>query len=194
MIVPSMTLPEIRKALVADYDRELKVKMNALRISSEGKWARTGRKDFAETIQFTTQSGNQWRITVECKKGNIVTLPYLVAYDDKGITAWHFLAYFGSDRLMYFNTHFFKRYKERGKIGIEKPEDVVKHFFRKNIVVFPSYYPMEDGTKQLFCSVFGGVGLGKFHNDADVGEIYEFKTFVDNSLLREDQKLQIQEI
>ena len=191
MLVPSMTLQQIRKALVADYESELKGKLKALEISSRGKWIRNGRKDFAETILHTTQSRNNWRITIQYSKGHLTTIPYLISYNDTGITASHFLLGFGTDRLMHFNTHFFKRYKERGKIDIEKPQDLVKYFFRKNTVMLPCYFPMADGTQQLFCPLLGGIGLGKYYEE---GEIHEFKTFVDDSLLKEDQKQQIQEI
>jgi hypothetical protein len=89
---------------------------------------------------------------------------------------------------MHFNTHFFKRYRERGKIAIEKPEDLVKFFFRKNLVLLPCYFPREDGTQQLFTPLLGGVGLGNYHEETG---ICEFKTFGDNSLLRQDQKEEI---
>jgi hypothetical protein len=191
MLVPSMTLQEIRKALVTDYEKELNGKLKAIEISSNGKWIRNGRKDFTETIMFTTKSKNNWRITIEYNKGNLTTIPYLVSSDDSGITASHFLFGFGSDMLMHFNTHFFQRYRERGKINIEKPQDLVKHFFRKNTVMLPCYFPMPDGTQQLFCPLTGGIGLGRVYEE---GEIHEFKTFVDDSLLREDQKQQIREI
>jgi hypothetical protein len=191
MIVPSMTLQEIRKALVADYEHELHAKLKALEVISKGKWIRGGRKDFVETISFVSQRKNNWRITIQCQKGNITTIPFLIAYDHTGVTASHFLFGFGTEQLMYFNTHFFKRYKERAKLNIEKPEDLVKYFFRKNTIMLPSYFPMEDGTQQLFCSLLGGIGLGKYHEE---GEIHEFKTFVDDSLLREEQKEQVRQI
>lgn len=191
MIVPSMKLQEIRKALVADYESEINGKLKAIEVTYRSKWMRTGKKDFAETIMCATRSKNNWRITIECKKGNITTIPYLVSYDGTGVTASHFLFGFGTERLMHFNTHFFKRYKERGKIAIEKPEDLVKHFFRKNIIMLPCYFPMEEGKQQLFCSLLGGIGLGKYHEE---GEIHEFKTFVDDSLLRKEQKEQVRQI
>ncbi len=191
MLVPSMTLQEIRRVLIADYEKELKGKLKAIGISSAGKWMRNGRKDFVETIAFTTKSRNNWRITIHYRNGHLTTIPYLIYFNNRGITASHFLPDFGTDKLMHFNTHFFQRYKERGKIDIEKPEDLVKSFFRKNLVMLPCYYPMPDGRNQLFCPLHGGVGLGTYHEE---GEIHEFKTFVDNSLLREEQKQQIQEI
>jgi len=87
--------------------------------------------------------------------------------------------------LLHFNTHFFKRYRERLQLDIEKPEDVIKQFFRKNTTILTGYYPMPDGTHQLFCPILGGLALGKFHEALG---IKEFKTFVDDSLLHENQK------
>ncbi|MEY4876089.1 MAG: hypothetical protein RL708_1238 [Bacteroidota bacterium] len=191
MIVPSMTLHEIRKALVYDYEHEVHARMKADEIIAKGKWIRGGRKDFIETNSFITNTKNKWRIIVNCDKGLVSTNAYVISYNEIGITASHFLFGLDTEHLMHFNTHFFKRYKERLKINIDKPEDLVKYFFRHNLGMIPSYFPMDDGTKQLFCSLNGGVGLGKYYEEES---IHEFKTFVDNSLLRNDQKEQIQQI
>ena len=58
-------------------------------------------------------------------------------------------------------------------------------FFKKNLVLLTAYFPRKDGTQQLFTPLVGGVGLGDYHKDAD---ICEFKTFVDDSLLGQNQK------
>ena len=71
MLVPSMSLQEIRKALVTDYENELHGKLKAIEISSKGKWIRNGRKDFTETIMFTTKSKNNWRITIEYNRATL---------------------------------------------------------------------------------------------------------------------------
>ncbi|HEY5464194.1 MAG TPA: hypothetical protein VIJ95_13110 [Hanamia sp.] len=121
----------------------------------------------------------------------MTAIPYLISYNNIGITASNISLDFDTLPMMHFNTHFFKRYRERGKIAIEKPEDLVKYFFKKNIVLLPCYFPREDGTQQLFTPLAGGVGLGNYHVESD---ICEFKTFVDNSLLRQDQKDEIYSI
>ncbi|MFM2226081.1 MAG: hypothetical protein RJA07_2283 [Bacteroidota bacterium] len=191
MIVPSMTLHEIRKALVYDYEHEVHARMKADEIIAKGKWIRGGRKDFVETNSFITNTRNKWRIIVNCNKGNVSTNAYVISYNEIGITASHFLFGRETEHLMHFNTHFFKRYKERLKINLDKPEDLVKYFFRHNLVMLPSYFPMDDGAQQLFCCLDGGIGLGKYYEEES---IHEFKTFVDNSLLHNNQKEQIQKI
>ncbi|MBC8045836.1 MAG: hypothetical protein H7Y00_03520 [Fimbriimonadaceae bacterium] len=191
MLVPNMTLHEIRNAVINDYVQEIKNKLELIKITYPGKLMRNGYKDIVETITFNAKSRNNWRITIVCKKGKLSSTPYLVAYDNIGITASHIPYFYNPYRFMHFNSHFFKRYRERAKIKIEKPEDLVKYFFRKNFFLIPCYVPREDGTQQLFTPLADGVALGNYHPGS---EIYEFKTFVDFSLLREDQKKQGAEI
>jgi hypothetical protein len=188
MIVPNMSLPEIRKSVFDDFACEIKSKIQSIKVTHHGKWIRNGRKDFVETILYGVKSRNNWRITVACSKNGVTAIPYLISYNNIGMTASHIPLDFDSMPLMHFNTHFFKRYRERGKIAIEKPEDLVKFFFRKNTILLPCYFPREDGTQQLFTPLVGGVGLGNYHVESD---ICEFKTFVDDSLLRQDQKDEI---
>lgn len=64
----------------------------------------------------------------------------------------------------------------------------MKKFFRNNIVLLPCYWPRKDGTLQLFTPLAGGLGLGNYHMESG---ICEFKTFVDDSLLGQDQKDEI---
>ncbi len=188
MIVSTMSLPEIRKSIFDDFACELKSKIASVKINYHSKWIRNGRKNFSETILFPVKSKNNWRITVACNRNGVTATPYLISYNKIGITASHISPDTDTIPMMHFNTHFFKRYTERGKITIEKPEDLVKYFFKKNIVLLPCYFPREDGTQQLFTPLAGGVGLGNYHVESD---ICEFKTFVDNSLLRQDQRDEI---
>ena len=58
-------------------------------------------------------------------------------------------------------------------------------------MMLPCFMEMDEGPKQLFCPLHHGVGLGTYHPDV---EIYEFKTFVDHSLLKPDQKARVIEI
>ncbi|MGN6265266.1 MAG: hypothetical protein ACTHM5_06310 [Ginsengibacter sp.] len=190
MIVPSMTLPEIRKSVLADFDGEIKSKIQSLNVTYQGRWLRNGRKDFVETISYRVKSKNNWRITVSCGATGVNTVSYLISYNNIGITASHIPIEF-EPTLMHFNTHFFKRYRERGKISIEKPEDLVKFFFRKNILFIPCFYPRKDGTYQLFTPLEGGLGLGTYYEEFGV---CEYKTFVNSDLLREEQKEEIRRI
>lgn len=188
MLVPKMTLEEIRNSLTNDYKKELKMKIKHVELSRHRKWMERGRQDFKETLVHTTQSKNDWRIAVHYQDGACSIVPYIVSYNHVGITASHFTDPYSTHAMMFFNTHFFKRYRERANIDIEKPEKLVNHFFKKNTTMIPCYKTMPDGTKQLFCPLNGGLGLGYFHEEL---QVCEFKTFVDNGLLREEQHTEI---
>lgn len=191
MLVPAMTPEEIRNALISDYETELKIKLKGIEVAYVSKWNRNGRKNCIETITHISRSKNHWRLNIRCKDGHCLIMPYLVYYNHIGVSAYHFLPGKGKDGLMLFNTHFFKRYRERLKLDIEKPEELVKYFFRNTWYMIPCYYPLPDGREQLFCPLTDGLGLGLFHNDLNM---YEFKTYVDNSLLHEEQKQKMAEL
>jgi hypothetical protein len=186
-----MSLAEIRKSVLEDFNLEIKSKIQSIEVTFRGKWIRNGRKDFVETIPCIVKSRNKWRITVSCSKRGVVAVPYLISYDNIGVTASYISTDFESMPLIHFNTHFFKRYRERGKISIEKPEDLIKYFFRNNPILFPCNSPRKDGSQQLFTPLREGIALGNYHEECD---ICEYKTFVDNSLLRQNQKENIRKI
>jgi len=191
MIVPGMTLVEIKKSLLNDYNNGLHQKIRAIDIIYKRKFQLNKNHDFVETITYPAASKNDWRIIIYCTKNHVHTVPYLYSYDHVGITATHLNDMYTPLIFMHFNSHFFKRYKERIHLDIVKPQELVKLFFRKNTYILPCSDELEDGTKQVFSPLDGGVGLGIFH-EAD--NIYEFKTFVDNSLLGDNQKKKITEI
>ena len=185
-----MSLSEIKKSVYDDYMSAVKNRIESIKMTCKAKWIRNGRKDFAETVECPVKSRNNWRITILCEQGDVTTIPYLISYDKHGVTA-SYMSDLAENHLLHFNAHFFKRFRERGKINMDKPEQVIKLFFRKNLALIPCYSPREDGTQQLFVPVHGGIGLGNYHPDT---QICEFKTFVDDSLLRQDQRDEVNEI
>lgn len=190
MIVPAMTLKEIKKSLMKDYETELRTKLILSKATRQRKWMLNGRKNFIETIYFETASKNNWRITIQGTQGNIHTMPYLISYGERGIRADHIPWELTPLTFMHFNTHFFQRYRERAQIPDSKPEELVKLFFKKNLFMIPCTGDNE-GASQVFTPLFGGIGLGIYHEELD---IFEFKTFVDNSLLKEEQLKKVYEI
>ena len=89
MIVPTMSLPEISKSVSNDFACEIKSKLQSINVTYHGKWIRNGRKDFVETILFPVKSKNNWRITITCNNNGVNAVPYLISYNNIGITALH---------------------------------------------------------------------------------------------------------
>jgi hypothetical protein len=63
MIVPDMSLTEIRKSVFDDFVCEVKSKVQSVKVTHHSKWIRSGRKDFEETILSPVKSRNNWRMT-----------------------------------------------------------------------------------------------------------------------------------
>ena len=118
MIVPGMTLPEIGKAVFTDYEGEIRHKMKSIEVMYQRKWVQNGKKNFRETISVPSKSKNEWRVAIHVTDLGVTTMPYLIFYDRVGLTAWHVSDMADPKGLMYFNTHFFKRYRERAKLDI----------------------------------------------------------------------------
>jgi hypothetical protein len=184
MIIKGMTFAEIKKAVMHDYDLQLRPLINALHITYKRKWLLNNKKDCIETITYLTTTKNKWRIVVHCTKTSVHILPYLCIETNRGIAAVHITAELSPLAVMQFNTHFFQRFRERLKLTIEKTDELIKYFFKKNLYMIPSATELENGHVQVFTPLYGGVGLGVYHEKKD---FFEVKTFVDFSLLRREQ-------
>lgn len=185
MILPKMSLREIKRAVLSDYHNEVLRKLNNLAVTHKRKWQLNGKKNYTETIFYPTKSANKWRVVVHCTKDNVHLMPYVCSYNSYGIMAAHLSTVVEPQAFMHFNTHFFKRLKERLNISIEKPRELVKVFFKNNLYMIPAITERSDGSEQIFTILQGGVGLGKYHEQE---EIIEFKTFVSNEMLTKRQQ------
>lgn len=188
-----MTLTEIKRALLFDYETELKSKINLIQHQHKSDWIRCKKKETLTTIHFETKTKNKWRLLVQTSQYSNQVLSYLCFYDEVGINVYYLTTNLAPLAFLYYNTHFFKRYRERMKLNIEKPEDLIKHFIKNNIFMVPHAQENEREKGRVFTRMDSGAGLGLgiYHEE---GDIFEFKTFVDLSLLTENQKKKMNEI
>ena len=191
MIVPGMSLEEVKHSLFRDYEEELRMKINNAHVVYKRRWLLNGKRDTIETIHYTTRSNNHWNIMLFCTQHYVHIVPYTIAYNSFGITASYITSELSPLTFLHFNTHFFRRYRQRAKINIEDPKELVKLFFKKNLYMFPSAIEREGKQDKVFTPLDKGVGLGDYY---EKDNIYEFKTFVNEELLKEEQKKLIGEI
>ena len=191
MIVPGMSLSEIKQALIKDYQSDLRSKLNSIEIMYKRKFALNGHRNYTETVLCPAKSRNYWRIIVECKIDHVHLTPYLVYQGKTGLCVAHLSLMTAPIVFMNFSSHFFTRFKERAKVKPTKPEEVIKLFFKTNSYLTPCYMAQDDNSEQLFTPLYGGLGLGIYHQHDD---IFEFKTFVDDTLLKPEQLKQIGEV
>lgn len=185
MLVPSMTWDEIIKEVTSDYIFVLKY-MTAKIHGTSLRMKRMNEKCLVETYHIKTERMNEWSVVLNIRPGVCQSNIYLKSFDDSGIVAYKITADNDSFLLVKFSTHFFKRYKERMKLDIVKPEQVVKHFFKNNVDERRcTTNPDENDARVTFFSYPNGLGIGRFDQ---AKQIVHIKTFIAADTFTNQQK------
>ena len=180
-----MTWEEIIAEVNADFIALLKV-MN-FKIRNIGfRMQRLGETRFVETFHMKTDRMNDWTVILHVSPLKSEYCFYLKSFDRHGIVAYKIAQEGEGLMLVKFNSHFFKRYRERMNLDIVKPEQVLKHFFKNNIdEKHATSDQHENGAQLAFFSYPNGMGIGRF--DAEKSVVH-MKTFITKELFNEQQK------
>lgn len=189
MIVPKMTHEEVRKEFMHDLQR---MKARATNTFNQLLMDLQKRKQqhAVETVVWKSASHNRWMMLFYLDRQQSVCAHVCLTLDHGGflktLSATHVEDY---DELFIseYNIHFYKRYNERLKLGLTKPEQIVKHFHKHNprMDTTTELKQIENESKlNLFLPLYNGVGLGFRHDDI---RLIEMKTFISNEMLHESQ-------
>jgi len=185
MLVPSMSYDEIIAEVNSDYIALLKL-MNYKMRNIGFRMKRLGETRFTETFHMKSERLNEWTVIVNITPFETAFCFYLKSFDSQGIVAYRIVQEGDAFMLVKFNSHFFRRYRERMELEITKPEQVMKHFFKNNM---DEKHAMSDehsnGAQLAFFSYPNGMGVGRF--DADKNVVH-MKTFITIALFNEQQK------
>jgi hypothetical protein len=183
MLVPAMTLEEVRREFEKDFEI---IYRKAAYVSHklEKTLSKTMKeKGYVRFFDYYSKYKNKWIYRVNItKKQDIVS--FMMFYDSpKGhmtITATD------GDYLIFHTGHFFERFNERCKLGLTSYKDIVCAFMDDCITY--GFQPLEQiapGVKKFFGIVPSGAVLGI--QDENL-HIYRINTFLSNDLLHHDQK------
>ena len=185
MLVPSMNWEEIIAEVNSDYIALLKL-MN-YKIRNIGfRMARLGEVRFTETFHMKTERMNDWTVILNITPFTSEFCFYLKSYDRHGIVAYKIAQEGEGFMLVKFNSHFFKRYRERMNLDLVKPEQVMKHFFKNNIdEKHAASDQYENGAQLAFFAYPNGMGVGRFDPEKN---IVHMKSFITRAMFNEQQK------
>src|ERR1700741_2701710 len=127
MIVPSMTYQEIRKELIVDFP--IAYKKSEYVLEDLEKWMRKAKvKTPVHQYDYVSRNKNKWVIKIDIGKKDVARsfMTYFYTSENK-IAA---VGVIDTKQLLYFTSHFFKRYNERLKLGILLPEDIIRHYVK----------------------------------------------------------------
>jgi hypothetical protein len=191
MLIETMTPDEITNEILVDFEI---VKKSWSRLAEDYDKVRRRNKiekhlTFAKTFEIKTKKKNKW-IFVFSKApseetyknmGSINICSVVYYYNSIGLRAFKIMPTGG---LNVFNGHVFSRYNERMNVGLNKPEEIIKHFFENN--GYSTTRIIKKENKEFTISVCSDGLL--------LGELQEYrswlvnKTFINKSLQHMDQE------
>lgn len=192
MLVETMTPEEITREIFTDW--ETLAEKTLPRLAQEYDRARKRLKvnkesRFAKMYEIKTKKKNNWFLVlnkgVDVEKYRTwrdIDLTKLVYYYTKrGIRVFEIIG--DDDKLAVYNAHLFSRYRERMKLDIPNPYDVVKHFFINDGYTI-NKFDDENDFDEVFSPRKNGIVLGTYLKEM-CWTVYN--TFITNEMKFEKQ-------
>lgn len=187
-----MTYQEIRKELIVDFP--IAFKKSEYVLEDLEKWMRKAKvKTHIHHYDYVSRNKNKWVIKIDIGKKDVSRsfMTYFYTSENK-IAA---VGVIDKKQLLYFTSHFFKRYNERLKLGITLPEDIIRHYVQHSSNYAVDYLGLvKENIVKVFISAKQGVILGNLHHDI---QFCKMNTFITHDMLKADQverKNQMEEI
>jgi len=182
MLVPSMTLAEIKKEIEKDYPIVLS-KSGYLLADLKRESIKKKTDTIVRFYDYYSKFKNNWIIKVKTLKKGGHTGYIAYYYGDHGLVAAIYLA--DKNRIAYHTAHFFKRFNERLHLTLTTPNDIMRAYLDENeswMVQFLEYFG--PGLRKMFITTHHGYALGTF--DENQG-FYKLNTFITRDMLRGSQ-------
>lgn len=181
MIVSSMSYIELRKEVENDI---VLVRRKAKHVEAEleKKMKRNKLKTITHIYDYNSPNKNKWLVKIEIGFKNVACSFLTYFYIDNKIAA---IQVVDARYLLYYTTHFFKRYKERMKLDITKPEDLIREYFAGSTNFVPKLLGVtENYLLKMFILCKHGAILGNIHTESS---ICKMNTFITTDMLKTDQ-------
>ena len=182
MLVPAMTLPEIRKEVLKDL---VIVKRKIVYVSE--KISKLARKRHLKThehfMDYRSTQKNTWIFHFKYEHKEVYISLIIYFYGVAGLVA---LTIDIKDETLHYHTaHFFKRYNERRNLRLIKPEDILRAYIKDNTHI--SFQPLEKiatGMRTIFGVIETGIVLGYMNTNLNM---IKLNTYITHEMLKGQQ-------
>jgi hypothetical protein len=183
MLVPNMTLDEIRKEIEKDFPI-LHRKMGYVADDLKKKLKKPDIiKGFVKFDYYLSKYKNRWLYQIHITKKTTHLIALLICRNTKGHACISMLP----NNVLCFQTgHFFERYNERQNLCLKEFDDIVKHYLSATHRL--EYEMLEEISPEvytMFGTIDSGVVLGTFNYNVNLIKI---NTFLTNEMLNSNQK------
>jgi len=182
MLLPSMTVEEIRKEFEKDYEIFVR-KIGYVAIDLEKRLSNYEKKQgYQYFFNYLSKYKNKWICKIFLKKIDYSYTSMLIYHNGKGHVA---LTILHTGNIVYHTGHFFERYNERCNLGINNFDDIVKHYM-VNIggYRFEKLNEISPGIYKMFCTIPTGIALGMYNSKHN---LIKANTFIPNNMLNQNQ-------
>jgi hypothetical protein len=183
MIIPTMTLEEIRKELEKDYPIVLRKMYYIIQDLNKKQSKATLKQGYVHSFDYLSKYKNHWLCQVRSgkKKNNYRSM--MLYHNGKGHAA---ISMTDEKHIIYHTGHFFERHNERLRLGLNNLNDIIRAYMvEDDIVRFQEMEEIEPGIWKVFGMIESGIILGMFNKPLDLLKI---NTFVANDMLTKNQK------
>jgi len=134
MIVPAMTLAELRKEVFKDLEIVCrKAKYTAHEVYKAYKPIRD--KKIVRFFDYLSKYKNRWIFRIEMTKHETLYEYLTYFHGRRGFSAIIPMRDNNKQALVYFTAHFFERYNERGHFNLHSIKEIIQLFMNRNVTL-----------------------------------------------------------
>jgi hypothetical protein len=189
MIIPGMSLEEIRREIEKDYPILLR-KMGYVANELEKKFSKDERKQgHVHFFDYTSKYNNHWIYKVQVFKKFSRYGAMMLYHNGRGYAG---IVSTPDLNITYHTGHFFERYNERRKLGLNTIREIVCAFIEEvDVFKFQEMEEIDEGIYKIFGTITSGIVLGMFNKPLG---LVKANTFVANETLTLNQKELIEQL
>jgi len=182
MLVPAMSLTEVRKEIAKDFPIIYRKAVFVL-TKMEKRYRPLKGKLVEQLFDYRSKNNNRWFYKISLIKDDPI-VQFMVYYESKrGLCA--VVPMNESETLVYLTAHFFNRYNERLHLNLVRPYDILVSYMMDNLAYHRRRIEtVSPGVHKIFCVSERGICLGTELREVD---FVRLNTFVTKDMLMGDQ-------
>ncbi len=181
MLVPSMTMKEIRKEIEKDFPSVIH-HASVVQDNLMKNHRQLFNRRIVHVGDMVSNQKNNWIYKIVLKR-KLQTTNFLAYYfNDIGLSAVEATV---GPYMLFFTTHFFKRYNERLKLNLVNPYDILHHYMKwHSVYQFKTVKKITENLVEVFGVNEQGALLGTLDTELN---FYKINTFITNEMLKGEQ-------
>jgi hypothetical protein len=189
MLVPSMTVDEIKKEINKDFPILVR-KMGYVCEEIKKKWKKDKKPEgFVQFFDYNSKYKNHWIYRIQRFKKFSNASAMLLYYNGKGHAGISASKDIG---IIYHTGHFFLRYNERRNLQLKSLDEIVRAYMNENFnIEYLDLDQISDDVTTIFGETESGIVLGTYNSRLD---FLKLNTYLPHHMLSKNQSQKLLEL